>query len=139
MNHEVFFSVIAPPRFSRDEWPILSMRLSYLGEQRIYVPIRFAVGPLADVRLQVKNQGGQTLSPKLRVRPTPLRPADFFVLEPGETIVTGYSLRRGYALERDETYTLEATLVSEMIPAPLETFDVLRGSVTAEAVSFKVH
>ena len=66
------FSIACPPTAAEGDWPILTMRLSHHGDEPAYVPMRFAVAALGDVRLRVHRDDEQ-LACRQRIRLAPLR------------------------------------------------------------------
>ncbi|MEM1032619.1 MAG: hypothetical protein AAGN82_19900 [Myxococcota bacterium] len=135
-SEEFAFGVSVAPVTTVDELVVLSLRLGYLGTGNVYVPIRFAVAPLGDVRLRVlEARPGEDPTRELpfgkRVRLAPVRASDFIAVEPGEVIAAGYPLSEGYRLERARTYTIHAEFVCPEPPEELRGYRVATGRFAA--------
>lgn len=133
MSDDVRFSIFVAPSMSSEDLPVLTMRVGYLGEGNAYLPIRFAVAPLGDVRLRVV-QGERELPFARRVRLAPARVGDFLAVESGDCVVAGYPLGDGYRLERGHRYTVTAELVCPEAPQELTGYRVITGRYPAQPV-----
>ena len=130
-----FYITLPRGKVMKGDQIILNMMLENLGEDRCYVNTRFAVAPVAgDVRLCVKRsgQGGdQELPFQLRVRLPQLKNSDFLLLGPGEQVVAGYRLLRGFRLDQPGTYEVQADYVSGKVPPELEGLSVFTGKLSS--------
>ena len=112
---------------------ILNLELENRGTAAAYVNARFAVVPeIGDVRLVIRAADGKEVPFKFRVRLVPLRASDFLLLEPGQRVVAGFHLSRGYDLSKPGAYEVMAQYVSQAVPPELEKANVFRGELAAK-------
>lgn len=113
---------------------IMNMTLENEGSSPLYVNARFAVVPRAgDVWLAVRHEG-QSLPFQLRVRLAPLKNSDFLLLAPGEQVVAGYELTKGYRFTKPGVYEFSAEYVAESVPEALAKETVFQGRKSATTV-----
>ncbi|MEM6930879.1 MAG: hypothetical protein AAF602_28350, partial [Myxococcota bacterium] len=132
-----FLSLSLPPTIGSGEIPILSLRLEHRGDERLYLPVRFAVAPLGDVRLEVACDG-RVVPFASRVRLGPLRASDYTTIEPGEVVVAGIPLSPGYDVAPAGLYTVSAQLRLGAPPDALSAYRVAEGEVGSETVRMRV-
>jgi hypothetical protein len=139
MNGPIQFAVTVPrgPVAAKDQ-VVLNLELHNAGPEGLYVNGRFACVPVhGDVRLTVKFKGKEVPF-RYRVRLAALGNSDFLLLEPGQRVVAGYLLTKGYDLGRAGAYEVAAEYVSEEVPKELAKEKVFTGRASAAPVQLVV-
>jgi len=128
MSDNLNFSITLPSQTVRiNDKVILNLALENVGTTALYVNARFAVVPqIGDVWLNVKHNGDEVPF-RFRVRLAELKNSDFLLLEPGERVIAGYHLTKGYKLDHGGTYSVMAEYDSQNIPAELKNYQVFQG------------
>jgi hypothetical protein len=123
---------------SQGDRVVLGLELENVGTSPLYVNCRSAVAPeVGDIRLKVFRDGKEVPF-LLRVRLRPLAASDFLQLQPGEHVVAGYVLNRGYRIDAPGLYAVTAEYVSEEVPKELAGQTVFTGTLKADAVTMTV-
>lgn len=139
MNEPFEFSITVPSTsVSSNDHVVLTMAVENTSERDYYVNARFAAVPkVGDVWLKVRY-GGKEVPYKFRVRLRPLEASDFVLLKPGERVVAGVELSKGYNLKEAGTYEIEAVYLNAAVPDELKKLEVFVGQVAAAPVKVKV-
>lgn len=135
MSNGVSFSISVPRGPVRvGDRIIMNLALENVGASPLYVNARFAVVPRAgDVWLTIRRDG-QPIPFQLRVRLAPLKNSDFILLNPGEQVLAGYELTKGYRFATAGEYEISAEYVAESVPPELANEKVFQGRASASAV-----
>jgi len=113
---------------------VVNLELANTSEEPRYVNARFAVAPaVGEVRFTIRSQDRE-IPFKFRVRLGEAKASDFLLLQPGERVIAGYCLTRGYDLSQPGNYDIAAEYVSEKTPPELQSEPVFRGHLQASGV-----
>jgi hypothetical protein len=113
---------------------IINMELESAESSPTYVNARFSAVPrVGEVWLTIRR-GGQPVLFQLRVRLAPLKNSDFILLNPGERVIAGYEITKGYRLNEPGDYEISAEYVAESVPPELSQERVFQGRLRSSTV-----
>jgi hypothetical protein len=132
--------VITVPRgpVSISDQIVVNLELVNTGTEAQYVNARFAVAPaIGEVRFAIRSQERE-IPFRFRVRLGEAKASDFLLLQPGERVIAGYCLTRGYNLRQPGKYDISAEYVSQTVPPELQDEHVFQGRLQAPGVALVI-